>query len=646
MDLSHLNPSQRAAVEYDGKSLLLLAGAGTGKTETLTSRIAYMIKERGIPARHIVAMTFTNKAAREMKERAARLTGISPAELNIGTFHSLCASILRQFHADVGIPPGFRILDARDSLFLTKKVCGEMRLDDAMNAVQKHKHAIDAWKNEGLQWNDVKETRDNKETLDVYRCYTRVCRDEDVVDFGDLLILVVENLRKNAVFKGKCLARFRHILVDEFQDTNKVQMDLVKGLAPPASEHHTVTVVGDDYQCIHEWRGATVDNILKFEVHYPGVSVIGLGVNYRCTPIIVAASSAVIANNARQRHKELVAAPGSELRQVPIKVVAFEEEKDECAAIVKRIREAGEEAYGETAILYRTNAQSRSFEIALHDALVPYEVKGACSFFERAEIKDVLAYVRLVAGGGGTGSDADLLRVVNTPPRRIGKQTVEKLAKHAAEKGQSLMDALASGAVKHAGLGAFQKLLAGLRDHLQDDTGVRGLFEAVIERTGYVTYLKKGTDEENNIQRIANVGELVRSVKEYEDSEETPSVADYLDRVTLFRSEFDEGGGAASADPTKKMCVQLMTLHSAKGLEFERVFMVSCCNGVLPHSYAIKEGDIDAERRLCYVGMTRAKTHLTMSWSAERVVWGKTERGEPSVFLGEIPGEYVKERSG
>ncbi|MGB8930628.1 MAG: UvrD-helicase domain-containing protein [Anaeromyxobacteraceae bacterium] len=653
--LQDLNPEQREAVLHGDGPLLVLAGAGSGKTRVIVHRIAHLVRARGVAPWHVLAVTFTNKAAGEMKERLEALLGPEAHELWVQTFHAFGARFLRREAARAGLPPSFAIYDDDDQKRLVKRIMAELGLEDgsplsARDALSR----IDRWKNAALGPGDVMTGEldlAGGAARDVYVRYQAALARAGAVDFGDLLVRPVKLLEEDEELRLRWSRRFAHLLVDEFQDTNAVQYKLLKLLAGPA---RNVCVVGDDDQAIYRWRGAEVGNILGFDRDFEGARVVKLEQNYRSTRSILDAAHAVISRAAHRREKKLwtEAEAGD-----PLALVVGQDEHDEAERIARSV--ATERARGtrgdEIAVLYRTNAQSRPLEQALREARIPYVIVRGTSFYDRAEVKDAAAWLRLALN---PQSDLDLERVVNRPPRGIGEKTMDRLRAHATATGKTLFDAVTDRenvpelktAARRA-LGELREVVASLAADLpalEAGTAV----QEVLKRSGLLARLDDDkTDDATD--RAENLLELVAAAREFDESlvgeppprdpEEVrpPPLARFLEQIALL--------GEADAE-TPEGRVALMTLHAAKGLEFEAVVLSGLEDGTLPHEKPWMErtpseraADLDEERRLCYVGMTRAKKRLTLSLARRRIGYGKegaTWRNmEPSRFLADLPPE-------
>ncbi|MBI5511251.1 MAG: UvrD-helicase domain-containing protein [Deltaproteobacteria bacterium] len=631
-----LNQAQRQAVLHGDSPLLVLAGAGTGKTTVVTRRIAHLIHERRARPDQLLAVTFTNKAAREMRERAARYCEIEPRALDIGTFHGICGRLLRRFGAGVGLDPHFVIYDEADQLTLIRKTLAELKLDTEVVAPQAIRHRLEQWKNEGKTPEQVTPTFVDpiaRRALEVYRMYEAACLKANAVDFGDMLLHTVTLLRHDPEVREILRRRWTHVLVDEYQDTNPVQHQLLKLLV---TERHSITAVGDDDQSIYRWRGADVGNILRFEREFPGAQIIRLEQNYRSTATILEAANAVITHNRSRLGKTLFTA-GARGDRLQLRV--FESEREEGDAIGDTILDlaAGDRVPQAFAVLYRTNAQSRPIEDALRRRRLPYAVYGGIRFYDRKEIKDALSYLKLVQN---PRSDADFLRVVNQPARGIGKTSLERLSDLALTHGVSLFEAATRAATgdgdlptrARTKLAAFVELLGNLRADVAQ-TPLADFLARVLEESGYLAMLHADPSPEAS-DRLENLNELETAVAEFVDTAPEPSLTAFIEEATLA-TDVD------ALDPSQGS-VTLMTLHAAKGLEFPVVFMPGMEEGLFPHSRSLEEKAAhEEERRLWYVGITRAKTRVYLSAALMRSVFGELRRSDLSRFLAEIPEELL-----
>ena len=628
--LADLNPHQRQAVMHGDGPLLILAGAGSGKTRTLTHRIAWLIRERNVTPREILAVTFTNKAAGEMRERLEKLLG-SVEGLWVSTFHSACVRILRREMEQVGFTSQFTIYDDSDQERLLKAVLKELNIPEQTLKPRAAAAAIDGAKNRGL-WPEDLPGGDYAADLiaKVYARYQERLKLANALDFGDLLLWVVRLLESDAGVRRRWQGRFRHLLVDEFQDTNQVQYRLIRLLA---GGERNLCVVGDDDQSIYRWRGAEVGNILNFEIDYPGCVTIRLEQNYRSTQTILAAAGGVVARNLGRKGKTLwTDNPAGE----PLSVETLPDDLEEArfvAGELARLRRGGRRLR-DMAVFYRTNAQSRAFEEALVREKLPYVMVGGVKFFSRMEIKDVLAYLRLLV------NPADAVaarRVINVPARGIGTATVERIATLEGEAGGLLPAcrlALERGLLPGAAaqrVAAFAALMEDFRGRLANDTPYAELTADLIDASGYGAMLREERTEEAR-DRLRNLEELLAGMEEHAAQE--PTLAGYLEQVALVTDldSFDE-----SLDR-----VALMTLHAAKGLEFPVVFMTGLEEGLFPLARSGNDDEeLEEERRLCYVGMTRAREKLYLTHARRRRVYGDYQFNPPSRFLGEIPAHLL-----
>ena len=631
--LDELNPQQREAVLATAGPVLVLAGAGSGKTRVITYRIAHLIHQQ-VSAENILAVTFTNKAAEQMKQRVEALLGVwRQGEPWISTFHSFCARLLRSEAPRLGFSRGFTIYDEDDQTAAVKLAMRQLGGDERAFTPRGLLERISYAKNHGLSPELLAAQAVHERDLFVaklFPLYEAVLRKAGALDFDDLLLRAVEVLER---FPDACAAwqqRFAHILVDEFQDTNRCQYVLLRLLG---GERPNLCVVGDEDQSIYGWRGAVVDNILHFAEDFPGTTVVRLEENYRSTQVILDAAAGVVAHNARRLGKDLRAVRE---RGAPLRYFEAQDAGGEAGYVaqeIARLLRLRPEAH--IAVLYRTNFQSRSFEEALRRGNIGYRVVGGFSFYERAEIKDALAYVRLVLN---PEDDVAFLRVVNTPARGIGKIALEALRARAQERGLSLWAAIGEapeGAPGRKPLRQFRELIESLQPEWEKLPPAAFLLQ-MLDATGYLDMAVMQDDAEGT-SRAENLRELVNAVAEL--TERGEPFSDFLDRAALVSDvdSYDE-----------RAAVSLMTLHSAKGLEFDHVFLVGMDEGLFPHSRSVGEGELEEERRLCYVGMTRAKDTLTLTRALYRRGWGSERLAAslPSRFLREIPGELIQTAEG
>ncbi|MDJ0739598.1 MAG: DNA helicase II [Gammaproteobacteria bacterium] len=647
MDVSHiidgLNDAQRAAVTAPLGSTLVLAGAGSGKTRVLVHRIAWLIQVEGLSPWGILAVTFTNKAAREMRHRIEHLLGQPVGGMWVGTFHGLAHRLLRAHWQEAGLPQGFQIMDADDQQRLVKRIIRDMNLDDTKWPPRQAQWFINKQKDEGLRAEHVDHGGDpyQRQMIAIYREYEAACQRAGSVDFAELLLRAHELWRDRPDVLAHYRERFGAILVDEFQDTNSIQYAWLRLLA---GDSDRLFVVGDDDQSIYGWRGARVENIQDFQAHYPQAAVVRLEQNYRSTGNILNAANAVIANNPTRLGKQLWTADGD---GEPIRVYAAFNEVDEARFVIDRIAAAIEHGNrrAECAILYRTTAQSRLFEEALLQAGIPYRVYGGLRFFERAEIKDALAYLRLVSN---RHDDPSFERAVNQPPRGIGPRTLDAVRAHARDFGCSLWqaagDLLRGGAMTARAANALRRFTE-LVDEIDVESAKRdlpGRADAVIEASRLKDHFAKSRDGKGQ-DRIENLDELVNACRQFETPIDDDGADSGLSEMDAFLAHAALEAGDTQANEYED-CVQLMTLHSAKGLEFPLVFLAGVEEGLFPHSMSAEDPErLEEERRLCYVGMTRAMTQLYLTHAESRRLHGSESYPLPSRFLREIPAELVEE---
>jgi DNA helicase-2/ATP-dependent DNA helicase PcrA len=643
MDVSHLldglNDAQRQAVTAPLGAALVLAGAGSGKTRVLVHRVAWLIQVEGASPGSILAVTFTNKAAAEMRGRIETLLGTPGGAMWIGTFHGLAHRLLRLHWRDVGLPQSFQILDSEDQVRILRKVLKALDLDETRWVPREIQWFINAQKDEGLRPKHLKDDGDptRRQLIKIYQAYEEACQRAGVVDFAELLLRAYEFWRDNPGALQHYRTRFRHVLVDEFQDTNAIQYKWLMLLTGPTG---LPFVVGDDDQSIYRWRGARVENLNQFRRDYPQAVLYKLEQNYRSTGTILKAANALIANNAGRLGKTLWTRGEDGER---IKLYAAFNERDEADFVVNRIREWVERggARREAAVLYRSNAQSRVFEEAFLNARMPYRVYGGLRFFERAEIKDALAYLRLIAS---RADDTSFERVVNLPARGIGARTLDLVRDTARAKATSLwlaaVSCVQSGLPQRAAQ-ALQSFLT-LIDKLGIEIRGQELYEQVdhvIQMSGLIEHFKKEKGERGE-GRIENLLELVSAARGFSPESEAESELSPLESF-LAHAVLESGEG--QADPYADS-VQMMTLHSAKGLEFPVVFLAGMEDGLFPHQRSVADvAGLEEERRLCYVGATRAMRHLYMTYAEQRRLYGVDTYGQPSRFIGELPPELIEE---
>jgi DNA helicase-2/ATP-dependent DNA helicase PcrA len=634
--LESLNEEQRAAVSAPIGPVLVLAGAGSGKTRVLTHRAAWLILEHGVSPHGLMAVTFTNKAASEMRGRIESLLSVPAEALWIGTFHGLSHRMLRRHWREARLPQSFQILDQDDQERLVRKIIREQKLDEQRWVPREVQGFINASKDEGRRSRNLSDRNDptRKQLIHLYQLYEARCETAGVVDFAELMLRSFEILRDVPGLGDYYRERFRHILVDEFQDTNGIQYDWIRQLVGKTGAPF---VVGDDDQSIYRWRGARVENMQHFRREF-GATVYKLQQNYRSTGVILAAANAVIAKNTDRMGKELwTAVKGGE----PIRVYAAFNERDEADFVIDRIREHQRRGLplSAAAVLYRSNAQSRAFEESLMASRIPYRVYGGLRFFERAEIKDALAYLRLTQS---RDDDIAFERVVNLPARGIGGATLELLRNDARDHGRSLWKAgLAQAEILPARAAGALRGFYALIDRLSVAIAELPLHEQVkhvIEHSGLRDHHAKEKDNKGEA-RVENLDELVNAAEAFQperNDEELSPLASFLAHATL---ESGETQAATGLD-----CVQLMTLHAAKGLEFPTVFVVGLEEGLFPSEHSAFDADrLPEERRLCYVGLTRAMQRLYLTHAESRRIFGRTSYREPSRFLSELPPEAVED---
>ncbi|WP_341325448.1 DNA helicase II [Methylotuvimicrobium sp. KM2] len=638
--INPLNDAQREAVSAPSRAMLVLAGAGSGKTRVLVHRIAWQIQVEGHSPHSILAVTFTNKAATEMRTRIEDLLNISARSMWIGTFHGLAHRLLRRHAKEAQLPETFQVMDSDDQLRLIKRLYKNLNLDEAKWPPKQAQWYINAQKDEGIRAKHMPETGDffARQMLAIYKAYEEVCQRSGLVDFAELLLRAHELLRDNPETLSFYQQRFRHVHVDEFQDTNTIQYAWLRLLT---QDRDNLFVVGDDDQSIYGWRGAKIENIFRFQKHYPNHKVVKLEQNYRSTGHILKAANRVIEHNEGRMGKELWTDSGD---GEPISVYAAFNEQDEAYYVVERIRKWVNEGgmRSDIAILYRSNAQSRQFEEKLIATSIPYRVYGGLRFFDRAEIKNALAYLRLMAN---LDDDASFERVVNTPTRGIGAKSLDDIRVLARDRNLSLRQAaklaIDQKLMTPRALNAMHGFIALIR-HLAEQTQGLPLFEQVklvVEKSGLIEFYKKEKDDKGEA-RVENLEELVNAARLFEydqDNEENLSELDmFLAHAALEAGEMQSGA--------EQDCVQLMTLHAAKGLEFKRVFLVGFEEGLFPSQQSIEDpGRLEEERRLCYVGMTRAMENLCLTYAESRRLWGRETYPKPSRFLREIPTETLQE---
>ncbi len=636
--LKSLNPVQRQAVLHGTGPLLLFAGAGSGKTRVLTHRVAYLISERNVLPRHILAVTFTNKAAQEMKERINKLVGDNVGKhLWVGTFHALCARLLREFGEKIGLDRDFVVYDDADQMTLMKECMRQLNIDEKKFAPRALLSRISAAKEKLVRppdWHKHFMGFIDDIAGKAYPVYQQKLRDNNALDFDDLLTEAVHLLQEREDVLERLQNRFRYIMVDEYQDVNHVQYMLLHHLA---IKYNNLCVVGDDDQSVYGWRGADVRLILKFEHDYPTATVMKLEQNYRSTQTILEAAYGVVRNNKGRKDKKLWT---ENEEGIPLHMHEATNEQEEAAWIAQRVRQAvkeGGQKWSNYAILYRTNAQSRIMEDMFRNWYIPYKIVGGLRFYERKEIKDVLAYLRILQNPVDSIS---MRRIINVPARGIGQSSFTAIEEEMLRTGRNLWDTIQNignvGTVSSRArvkLAEFASLIASLRTEREHST-VSELVQKVLDRTSY----QRTLEEENTLEaqsRLENIGELITAVRQFEAESENPSLQSFLEQVSLV-SDIDSLDANAEA-------VTMMTLHAAKGLEFPTVFLVGMEDGVFPHARSMEsDKELEEERRLCYVGITRAKREVVFSFASRRSTYGNIAFNPPSRFLKEIPSELFK----
>ena len=636
--LAGLNPAQLDAVQAEPGPLLVVAGAGSGKTRVLTHRIAHLVEQRGAQPSSILAITFTNKAAGEMAERVNGLLGRYATGMWVMTFHAACARILRADATRIGFRPSFSIYDSSDQVRLVRSIIEDDLGKDAKRYPARGVHArISSAKNQLLTPQQFIDENDGYfDTLvgEVYARYQARLLEAGAMDFDDLLVHTAHLLEQIPESREKWQRSFRHILVDEYQDTNHAQYRLIRSLA---AAHNSIMVVGDSDQSIYSWRGADIRNILDFGQDFPNARTIRLEQNYRSTQTILDAANGVIANNEDRQEKNLWSELGTGEK---VRVVECADERSEARYVVGQIsRVIGEGgSLRDVAVFYRTNAQSRAMEEALRQADVPYRIIGGTGFYDRQEVKDALAYLRTIAN---PSDDVSLRRIINVPRRGIGDTTVTRLAEHAATLGITLRSALDDADSVLPGAAA-RKAVAGFSDLLQRLTDASANLEPaqLLERVYEDTAMIEGLRAERTLEangRIENLNELLGVAQSAINTGDADAdLATFLQELSLV-SDADQ-----LPDSEDDAAVTMMTLHTAKGLEFPRVYLIGMEDNIFPHARALEEANLEEERRLCYVGMTRAREQLTMTYARSRSIYGRQDYNPPSTFLGEIPQDLIE----
>lgn len=628
MNIEYLNDKQKEAVLADDGPVLILAGAGSGKTSVLTTKIAYLIEEKGANPKNILAITFTNKAAREMKERIIKMVGSKAYDMQISTFHSFGLRIIKENYEKLGYEKNFTIIDSDDSLTLIKKVMKELNIDTTRCNPKFIKNNISSCKNEmmspsrykSLAVDDVSEI-----TYKVYGKYQEALKRNNSLDFDDLLTMPVMLFNKYKDVLDSYQELFKYVFIDEYQDTNEAQYILSKMIS---SKYKNICVVGDEAQSIYSWRGANYKNILNFEKDYKDAKVILLEQNYRSTKMILNAANSVIKNNINKKDKNLWTLNEEGEK---IKYIKANDEKDEASYVTKEIKELKNKGVNldDIAVLYRTNAQSRTIEEGFLNSNIPYRIVGAFAFYSRKEIKDLLAYLKLIYN---TKDDISLLRIINYPKRGIGSKTVDNLSMESVLNGTSIFDTIKSGKELE-----FKKQIEEMID-LSNNLSLTETIDMVLNKSG----IKKELESEHTLEadiRLENLNEFKSISKTFEEESGIASLEEFLNEVSLV-SDVNE----QKNDDTSK--VTLMTIHAVKGLEFDYVFVIGMEENIFPHvNSSFEEEGLEEERRLCYVAITRAKKKLYLLNALRRTLFGKTSVNMPSRFISEIDAEYIDKPS-
>ncbi len=630
-EFSSLNPAQSDAVNALDGPVLILAGAGTGKTRTVTCRISHMV-DRGIPPEQILAVTFTNKAASEMRERVGDMVSKAAAkEITVCTFHSLCVRILRTGIDRLGYKDNFTIYSGNDQTGLIKQII--VRKGGAQEKIEPSQviSMISKAKNAGLAFSEM----DDPFIADVAQAYSNELRAQNAVDFDDLLLLAERLLREFPDVRDICQKRWTRVTVDEFQDTNGLQMRLLQQLV---GEPYHVCVVGDDDQSIYGWRGAEVANILQFEKFFPNPKVIRLEYNYRSSDAIIHTANSLIVHNAGRREKQLRSVkPGGESVRI-ISMPGDEEEAEFIAHEITDLHRVEKKPLEEIAILFRTNSQCRHLEMALREEQIPYRMIGAQSFYDKREVRDILAYLQVLAN---PSADVPLLRIMNAPPRGIGQAAAVILTDSSRERGGSVWESMgvpAEALSSRAGksIAEFTELILKYRERMTNGLEDMGeVLLSLLEEIGYIEWVKRNSKNEQEMDmRRSSIDDVVQQLKDA--SKKGLTLQKFLDKSALARDRDDD------QDIDKQRGVTLITLHASKGLEYPVVYLVGLEEGILPHKRSIEEGTTDEERRLLYVGITRAQDKLTLTWCSVRTKWGQEHAGEASKFLMELDDKYVE----
>lgn len=624
MNLEYLNDRQKEAVLYGDGPLLILAGAGSGKTSVLTKRVAYLIKERNVSPKNIVAITFTNKAAKEMKERIIKEVGKEGYDIQISTFHSFGLRIIKENYEKLGYEKNFTIIDSDDSLTVVKKILKEMGIDSKRFNPKFIKNQISSCKNEMVtpeKYKNLVNDELSDITYKVYKKYQDTLLRNNSLDFDDLLIKPIELFNKYKEVLENYQELFKYVFIDEYQDTNEAQYILSKMIS---AKYKNICVVGDDAQSIYSWRGANFKNILNFEKDYKNAKVILLEQNYRSTKTILNAANSVIKNNINKKDKNLWT--DNSLGE-KIKYVRTNDEKDEASYVTREIRNLVNNGVSldDIAVLYRTNAQSRTIEEGFLNSNIPYKIVGAFAFYSRKEIKDLLAYLKLIYN---TKDDVSLMRIINYPKRKIGAKTIENLSMDAVLNGTSMFDVIGSGKELE-----FKKLILEMKEK-SEVLSLTETIDMVLDKSGIKSELESEHTLEADI-RLENLNEFKSITKTFEEESGIASLEDFLNEVSLVSDVNDQKN-----DNSPK--VTLMTIHAVKGLEYKYVFVIGMEENIFPHVNSCEEdGGIEEERRLCYVAITRAKEKLYLVNASRRMLYGKTSVNMPSRFINEIDKDLI-----
>lgn len=624
MNLEYLNDRQKEAVLYGDGPLLILAGAGSGKTSVLTKRVAYLIKERNVSPKNIVAITFTNKAAKEMKERIIKEVGKEGYDIQISTFHSFGLRIIKENYEKLGYEKNFTIIDSDDSLTVVKKILKEMGIDPTRFNPKFIKNQISSCKNEMVtpeKYKNLVNDELSDITYKVYKKYQDTLLRNNSLDFDDLLIKPIELFNKYKEVLENYQELFKYVFIDEYQDTNEAQYILSKMIS---AKYKNICVVGDDAQSIYSWRGANFKNILNFEKDYKNAKVILLEQNYRSTKTILNAANSVIKNNINKKDKNLWT--DNSLGE-KIKYVRTNDEKDEASYVTREIRNLVNNGVSldDIAVLYRTNAQSRTIEEGFLNSNIPYKIVGAFAFYSRKEIKDLLAYLKLIYN---TKDGVSLMRIINYPKRKIGAKTIENLSMDAVFNGTSMFDVISSGKELE-----FKKLILEMKEK-SEVLSLTEIIDMVLDKSGIKSELESEHSLEADI-RLENLNEFKSITKTFEEESGIASLEDFLNEVSLVSDINDQKN-----DNSPK--VTLMTIHAVKGLEYKYVFVIGMEENIFPHVNSCEEdGGIEEERRLCYVAITRAKEKLYLVNALRRMLYGKTSVNMPSRFINEIDKDLI-----